>query len=111
MRFSARVFRSGLLSSSRRIGGPLVGAEVAEQHLTGLQIFLREATAGGRASGVDRASGDGGASCDCSAACDHTAGNRRHIREADAAVDVGIHVGVGVRIGVVVIIVVVIVVV
>src|SRR5262245_20982757 len=77
---------ASLLSSGRRIGGPLVGAEVTEQHLTGLQIFLREAAARGRAS-VDRASGDGSAA-DHSAACDHSAGNRRGIREADAAIAV-----------------------
>ena len=57
----------------RRIDGPLVGADVADQHLTRLlHIFLREATTRRGASSVDRASGDGGAAYDRSAACRFT---------------------------------------
>src|SRR5206468_3386182 len=94
---------AGLLSGGRRIDGPLVGAEVAEQHLTGLHIFLGEAAARRWAS-VDRASGNGGATYDRSAAHDRSAGNGPCIRNAHAAaaVDVGIDVRVRVGIGVVV---------
>src|SRR5262245_65716266 len=65
-----------LLGGCGRIDRPLAGAEVAEQHLASLQIFLREAAARCWAS-VDRPSGDGGA------AYDRRAGNRR---DAHAAV-------------------------
>src|SRR5215510_4432855 len=87
---------SMLLSGGRRIDGPFVGAEVAEQHLTGLQIFLGEATACWPAS-IDRASGDSGAAYDRSAAHDRSAGNRRGIRHAHAAAAVEVGIDVGVR--------------
>src|SRR5262245_44748366 len=88
------------LSSLSRIGGPLVGAEIAEQHLTSLQSFLREAGARPRRASVDRASGDRGAAYDRSTAYDRGAGNG--IRNAHAAVAVEVGIDVVVVVGVVV---------
>src|SRR5262245_31038798 len=98
------------LSSLSSIGGPLVGAEIAEQHLTSLQSFLREAGARPRRASVDRASGDRGAAYDRSTANDRGAGNGIRNAHAAVAVEVGIDVGVrvGVGVGVVVVIVVVV---
>src|SRR5215510_15077225 len=104
-----RKLASGLLSGGRRIDGPLVGAEVAEQHLTGLQIFLGEATARRWAS-VDRASGNSGAAYDRSAAHNRSTGNGPCIRNAHAAAAVDVGIGVLVSVVVVVIIVIIVVV-
>src|SRR5215813_9491608 len=79
-----RKLASGLLSGGRRIDGPLVGAEVAEQHLTGLQIFLGEATARRWAS-VDGSAGDDAGADHGPGAHSRNTGNRCDIRHADAA--------------------------